>query len=80
MVIIFTHNNKNINGFDFEKMTGFLTKHINTCTVLYMSISLTTLYKNHNVDGINCLYKCHCCKFFKQPFNNFWNLNLCTQL
>lgn len=57
MVIIFTHNNNNSNGFDFEKMTGFLTKHINTCTVLYMSISLTTLYKNHNVDGINCLYK-----------------------
>lgn len=56
MVIIFTHNNNNINGFDFEKMTGFLTKHISTCTVLYMSISLTTLYKNHNVDGINCLY------------------------
>lgn len=76
MVIIFTDKNNNINGFDFEKMTGFLTKHINTCTVLYMSISLTTLYKNHNVDGI----KCHCCKFFKQPFNNFWNLNPCTQL
>lgn len=59
MVIIFTHNNNNINGFDFEKMsqTWFLTKHINTCTVINMSISLTTLYKNHNVDGINCLYK-----------------------
>lgn len=64
MVIIFTHNNKNINGFDFEKMTGFLTKHINTCTVLYMSISLTTLYKNHNVDGINCLYKMSLLLFF----------------
>lgn len=80
MVIIFTDKNNNINGFDFEKMTGFLTKHINTCTVLYMSISLTTLYKNHNVDGINCLYKIIVVIFFKQPFNNFWNLNPCTQL
>lgn len=67
MVIIFTHNNNNINGFDFEKMTGFLTKHINTCTVLYMSISFkTTLYKNHNVDGKKKKFctKCHCCYFF----------------
>lgn len=64
MVIIFTHNNNNINGFDFEKMTGCLTKHINTCTVLCMSISLTTLYKNHNVDGINCLYKMSLLLFF----------------
>lgn len=64
MVIIFTDKNNNINGFDFEKMTGFLTKHINTCTVLYMSISLTTLYKNHKVDGINCLYKMSLLLFF----------------
>lgn len=45
MVIIFTHNNNNIDGFDFEKMTWFLTKHINTYKVIYMyiSISLTKL-------------------------------------
>lgn len=43
MVIIFTHNNNNINGFDFGKMTWFLTTHINTCKVIYISISLTKL-------------------------------------
>lgn len=43
MVIIFTHNNKNINGFDLGKMTWFLTTHINTCKVIYISISLTKL-------------------------------------
>lgn len=68
MVIIFIYNNNNINGFDFEKMIGFLIKYINICIVLYMFILLIILYKNYNVDGINCLYKMLLLLFF---LNNF---------
>lgn len=76
MVIIFTHNNNNINGFDFEKMTWFLTKHINTCKVIYISISLTKLTLPQKSQLKLFLQNVI---FFLQSFHNFWK-NLCTQV
>lgn len=76
MVIIFTHNNNNINGFDFGKMTRFLTTHINTCKVIYISISLTKLTLPQKSQ----------LKLFLQNVIFFYNpvpifgKNLCTQL
>lgn len=76
MVIIFTHNNNNINGFDFGKMTWFLTKHINTCKVIYISISLTKLTLPQKSQLKLFLQNVI---FFYNPFPIFGK-NLCTQL
>lgn len=75
MVIIFTHNNNNINGFDLGKMTWFLTTHINTCKVIYISISLTKLTLPQKLQLKLFFTKCY---FFLQSFPNFWKKSLYT--
>lgn len=75
MVIFFTHNNNNINGFDLGKMTWFLTTHINTCKVIYISISLTKLTLPQKSQLKLFLQNVI---FFLQSFHNFWKKSLYT--